>query len=519
VQRGQVTALVAGNGQGKSTLLDLISGVLEPDSGRIWVAGQDMTTARSDRRGVFYVPQSVKRYFAMKHPDLYCYLPGVTVRENVLGNLLGDPYAEALAAEERLVRFGLTEVADALPAELSVGMQQRLALARALANRHDVLLLDEPLASVDRVTRMRLLSELTAESAGRAVVYVTHDPTEVEALGALPMQLRDGILHDPAGRPLLGAAGYAAPPPVFRPPPVHRVEELPSSGPRLAFGAATAAMGLPRQAPPAPRRRPEPVSFAQAAMPQAAPQASPPPAPAAPLPHRGAARLGAAQPQAPAGPPPGLTGPPPGVAPRAAPGQGGIPMGVPVASTPKPARATPGEGAISLGVSVPSAATPPLAFEPRSAVGASHGSPGRAFTDTAASWQTATHTPLDRPAPAPSVAAPTPRPALAPQAAPKAWSAPAPAPAPQPRFASRAQATAPVPTNGSGRPSTPEAIRHTSALPQPAPGKAFRSLLFGVAGSALRGVLSPRGGLPGLVQLLEDLASSLEEEAGRLRRR
>lgn len=502
VQRGQVTALVAGNGQGKSTLLDLISGVLEPDSGRIRVAGEDVTTARSDRRGVFYVPQSVKRYFAMKHPDFYCYLPGMTVRENILGNLLGNPHAEALAAEERLVRFGLTEVADALPAELSVGMQQRLALARALANHHDVLLLDEPLASVDRVTRMRLLSELSQESIGRAVVYVTHDTTEVEALGAVPIRLRDGVLYAPDGRLLVGRAGYAPPPTVHHRAPAHRVNDLPRSGPRLAFGSATAAMGLGRDGRPIPPRRAEPVSFAQAALPQAPPAPTPT--------GRGAVRLGAPRPQATSVQP---------AAPRTAiPGQGAMPLGASVPSTPKPAQATPGQGAISLGISVPKSPAAPRVVAARGLAGTpTEGTHSRAFTDTAASWTTSTHTPLARPSPqAPAVQTPQP--------APQSRVAPIPDPSPQPRFAPRpepppAPTLARVPTNGSGRPMTPEPIRNTSPVPLPEPRKAFRSLLYGVAGSALRGVLHPRGRLPGLLQLLEDLASSLEEEASRLRRR
>ncbi len=571
VHRGQVTALVAGNGQGKSTLLDLVSGVLEPDAGRIRVAGHDVTNARSDRRGVFYVPQSVKRYFAMKHPDLYCYLPGVTVRENVLGDLGGNPYAQAAAAEQRLARFGLSDAADALPAELSVGMQQRLALARALSVHHDVLLLDEPLASVDRVTRLRLLAELSQESAGRAVVYVTHDPTEVEALGAAPIELRDGILHDPEGRPLVGAYGYS-PPPIHR--PAARVEQLPrsGSGPRLAFGAATAAMGLGGESAPARPRRPEPVSFAQAAMPAAAPT------PAAPPPRAAANRLGA-----PAGPPPGAPS-------RIAAMEQGIPFAEPVASTPKPAQATPGEGAISLGVSLRKDPSPPMVTDGPAWAGGSEPA-RRPFTDSVASWgQPAAPAPAPdrktylapatrrerggpasppapRPAPqqasarpAPKPAAPsrkpylapatradrgaTPEPGARPQPAPQARPQPAPQARPQPAPQARPQpapharpqpapparpaprpqpvaapAPARVPSNGSGRPMTPEAIGAASPIPLPGPGKALKSLLYGVAGSALRGVLRPRGGLPSLVQLLEDLASSLEEEAGRLRRR
>ncbi len=183
IRAGEVLGVVAPNGSGKSTLLDVLSGVLPLDRGSVHIGGRDVTEELSARRGIFYVPQSVKRYFSMKHPSLFCYLPDESVRDNLLAQHEGTRFQSSLAIDTMLERFGLADVAGELPGSLSAGMQQRLALARALGSQHPVLLLDEPLASVDRPTRLRLLSELASNCADRAVLYVTHDVDEIAALG------------------------------------------------------------------------------------------------------------------------------------------------------------------------------------------------------------------------------------------------------------------------------------------------------------------------------------------------
>jgi ABC-type nitrate/sulfonate/bicarbonate transport system ATPase subunit len=207
VGAGEVVGLVAPNGSGKSTLLDLIAGVLPPDEGSVVVGGRDVTADLTAVRGVFYVPQSVKRYFAMKHPSLFCYLPEETVLDNLLAQLREQPTRSRREVEDALVRFGLDGVAGELPGALSVGMQQRLALARALGSPHPVLLLDEPLASVDRPTRLQLLAELGRGCSDRAVVYVTHDVAEIEALGGRLLHLQEVD-----GRPPPPRRGAASPP-------------------------------------------------------------------------------------------------------------------------------------------------------------------------------------------------------------------------------------------------------------------------------------------------------------------
>ena len=258
VAAGEVVGLVAPNGTGKSTLLDLIAGVLEPDSGRVAIEGRDITDELTARRGVFYVPQSVKRYFAMKHPSLFCYLPELTVRDNLLAQHEGHRFAASLEVDQTLARYGLADVAAELPASLSVGMQQRLALARALGSPHPVLLLDEPLASVDRPTRLRLLSELSAGCGDRAVLYVTHDEAEIEALGGRLFHLLDALdsEEEPEAPPpppiqaIAPATVAAAPAAVAAPAPARAP----------AAGARPAAAPAPPARPPPPARHPGPTN-------------------------------------------------------------------------------------------------------------------------------------------------------------------------------------------------------------------------------------------------------------------
>ena len=233
VDAGEVVGLIAPNGSGKSTLLDLIAGVLEPDAGQVHIGGRDVTTELNARRGVFYVPQSVKRYFAMKHPSLYCYVPDLSVRDNLLAQHDGNRFSAALLVDEALSRFGLLDVAGEMPASLSVGMQQRLALARALGSPHAVLLLDEPLASVDRPTRLRLLRELAEGCGERAVIYVTHDLAEIEALGGRLVELEPAEVARPTD----------APPPADAPRPAKAARPADSPRPRAPTPGVSAANG------------------------------------------------------------------------------------------------------------------------------------------------------------------------------------------------------------------------------------------------------------------------------------
>ena len=175
VQDGKLLVLLGPSGCGKTTLLRLIAGLDEPGSGRILLDGQELGRTPPQKRPIG---------MAFQYPAL---LPQLTVRQNVgLGpKLRGVPEAETQARVTHLA--GLLRIADLLdrlPETLSGGQQQRVSLARALANQPSVLLLDEPLANLDPVSRSELRDAIRAVQQKLAIttIYVTHDQAEAAAI-------------------------------------------------------------------------------------------------------------------------------------------------------------------------------------------------------------------------------------------------------------------------------------------------------------------------------------------------
>jgi NitT/TauT family transport system ATP-binding protein len=170
---GEFVCLLGPSGGGKSTLLALAAGLLAPSAGRVLCDGRVVTGPGVERGVVF-----------QKH----ALFPWETVRGNVeFGpRLRGTPAAERRrSAEELLAAVGLGGLEDRYPSALSEGQRQRVALARALANEPRVLLMDEPFASLDALTR-RQMQELLISVWNRrrpGVLFVTHDVDEALALG------------------------------------------------------------------------------------------------------------------------------------------------------------------------------------------------------------------------------------------------------------------------------------------------------------------------------------------------
>jgi len=164
-------ALRGSSGSGKTTLLHLIAGIARPDAGEIVVAGRDvaaMSEAECDRwraKHVGYVFQS------------FHLLQAFTALENVaLATMFGGSASDA-RARELLVRVGLGERLDYVPRKLSIGQQQRVAVARALVNEPALVLADEPTGNLDRAHAdgaLRLIREVCRES-GAALLLVSHD--------------------------------------------------------------------------------------------------------------------------------------------------------------------------------------------------------------------------------------------------------------------------------------------------------------------------------------------------------
>jgi spermidine/putrescine ABC transporter ATP-binding subunit len=174
VHEGEFLSLLGPSGCGKTTTLNLIAGFVEPTAGRVLIDGDDVTGRPAHLRGLGVVFQS------------YALFPHLSVWENVAFGLRERRVAAAEIARrvgDALELVRLDRRGRQRPAELSGGMQQRVALARALVYRPRVVLLDEPLAALDKKLREEMRDELRAiqRSVGITTIFVTHD--QAEALG------------------------------------------------------------------------------------------------------------------------------------------------------------------------------------------------------------------------------------------------------------------------------------------------------------------------------------------------
>ncbi|NPV56470.1 MAG: ABC transporter ATP-binding protein [Anaerolineae bacterium] len=187
IPAGQFVALIGPSGCGKSTFLRLAANLLPVRSGSLLLDGQPPRAAVAQQR-VAWMAQS---------PAL---LPWRTVRANVLlaGQIQNHGSRPRLDAEEALARVGLSDMAGSYPAELSGGMQQRLALARTLTLPASLWLMDEPFAALDELTRERLAGELLGlwQPIGATVLWVTHNIHEAARLAdrALVFSQRPGSI-------------------------------------------------------------------------------------------------------------------------------------------------------------------------------------------------------------------------------------------------------------------------------------------------------------------------------------
>jgi glycine betaine/proline transport system ATP-binding protein len=210
VAAGELFVIMGLSGSGKSTLVRCFGRLVEPTSGRVLVDGQDVTML--DAAGLRALRRDV---VSMVFQD-FGLLPNRRVLDNVAYGLEiqgVDRATRHARAHEKIELVGLSGFADHRPDALSGGMQQRVGLARALANDPRLLLLDEPFSAVDPVTRRDLQDELLdlQQRTGTTMVFITHDVSEALRLGDRIALMRDGRLVQvgtPADLLLRPADGY-----------------------------------------------------------------------------------------------------------------------------------------------------------------------------------------------------------------------------------------------------------------------------------------------------------------------
>jgi NitT/TauT family transport system ATP-binding protein len=211
VRRGEFVTLLGPSGCGKSTALRIIAGLSEPSTGRVdWPDG-DPTDAASRRIG-----------FVFQEPTL---MPWATVFHNVMLPLRRsgrNAKAAAPLVEPALDRVGLAEFAGAYPRELSGGMKMRASIARALVTDPEILLMDEPFAALDEITRFKLNNDLLGlwQTLGKTIVFVTHSVFEsvylssrIVVMTARPGRVFTELTIDapyPRGESFRTSADYAA---------------------------------------------------------------------------------------------------------------------------------------------------------------------------------------------------------------------------------------------------------------------------------------------------------------------
>ena len=196
IARGDFVAVVGPSGSGKSTLLLVLGAMLSPATGRVLIDGKSLYDLHPEERA------AIRRKTVGFVFQTFNLVPYLTALENVQVSLFLAGVGERGQKERAsslLGRLGLSDRLDHKPPELSVGQQQRVALARMLANDPRIVLADEPTGNLDPETAESVLSFLSeVNKEGRTVVMVTHDPKAAARANRL-LRLHDGKLQAGSG--------------------------------------------------------------------------------------------------------------------------------------------------------------------------------------------------------------------------------------------------------------------------------------------------------------------------------
>jgi molybdate/tungstate transport system ATP-binding protein len=189
VPQGKYAVLMGKTGTGKTTLLEIVCGLRTPLTGTVQLEGQDVTREAPGERGIGYVPQDGALFPAMKVGDQIAF----GWMRRCKDRRVEEPRIRQIV-QELAEETGIAHLLERWPQGLSGGERQRVALARALALRPRILLLDEPLASLDEETQdeiMPLLQRMQRQH-GITVLHVTHSRREAERLGEQRLRLHEG---------------------------------------------------------------------------------------------------------------------------------------------------------------------------------------------------------------------------------------------------------------------------------------------------------------------------------------
>ena len=194
IKRGEFAVIMGPSGSGKSTLLNLIGGLQKPTGGRVLINGIDLSTLNENQLAIFR-RKNVGFVF-----QAYNLIPTLTAIENVELPMIFyniPPNERKRRAEKLLHSLGLGDRLHHRPSELSGGEQQRVSIARALANNPEIILADEPTGNLDTKTGRRIMDEIVKVNRdfGKTIVMVTHDP-EVAHFGDRIIHIRDGKIEN-----------------------------------------------------------------------------------------------------------------------------------------------------------------------------------------------------------------------------------------------------------------------------------------------------------------------------------
>ncbi|OKL50088.1 glycine/betaine ABC transporter ATP-binding protein [Boudabousia marimammalium] len=196
VSRGEFLTILGESGSGKSTLLKMINGLVTPDSGTIMVDGTKVATPAPSESDLVKLRRTVG--YAVQGSVLF---PHLSVAQNIgyVPKISGASKGEIKEAVHRAIKIaGLDEdLLDRMPAQLSGGQAQRVGIARSIAGRPRILLMDEPFGAVDEITRRALQDEIVeiVGQEGLTCLFVTHDTAEALKLGSKVLVLKNGAIE------------------------------------------------------------------------------------------------------------------------------------------------------------------------------------------------------------------------------------------------------------------------------------------------------------------------------------